>query len=129
VKLLLDTHFLQWIVTEPDQIARRERALISRSDIVVSPVSIWEMRIKSEKHDRNRRRLDLPDPVKAMRFIIDNEMNLVPLTGEECATPLDTPMAHHDPFDELLLVHAQCLGARLLTRDEKLIDHPLAISA
>lgn len=36
----------------------------------------------------------------------------------------DTP--HNDPFDELLLAHAQALQAVLLTRDSDMIDHPLA---
>jgi PIN domain nuclease of toxin-antitoxin system len=54
---------------------------------------------------------------------------LLPLTGEICATALDTPLPHDDPFDELLLIHAQYLGIKLLTRDTKLLDHPLAISA
>jgi PIN domain nuclease of toxin-antitoxin system len=37
-------------------------------------------------------------------------------------------MPHKDPFDEMLLIHAQQLGARFLTRDRLLVDHPLAIS-
>ena len=50
----------------------------------------------------------------------------IPLVPDIAATPLSVPIAHKDPFDMLLLVHAQELGMKLLTRDEKLRDHPLA---
>jgi len=38
------------------------------------------------------------------------------------------PLAHKDPFDELLLIQAQGHGLRLLTRYANLAEHPLAIT-
>ena len=43
--------------------------------------------------------------------------------------PLREPFAHTDPFDLLLLVQAQAEGIKLLTRDAKLLRHPLAVQA
>ena len=40
---------------------------------------------------------------------------------------VDPPLPHKDPFDEMLLVHAHRLGARLMTRDRKLLGHPLTV--
>lgn len=130
MRLLLDTHFLSWMALAPKKIDRREQALISRSsELLVSAVTIFELRIKWDKFaPTRRRRNDLLDPATALDHIAGLGIELVPLTGEDCATLLDTAMAHHDPFDEMLLVHAQRIGARLLTRDTKLLDHPLAIS-
>lgn len=127
MRVLLDTHFVQRLVAEPAKISRREHAVISRSDIVISAVSIWELRIKWQKHSGNRRRRDLLDPATALQFIIDNEIQLAPLTGEDCIVSLDRPVAHRDPFDEMLLIHAQRLGAKLLTRDGDLEGHPLVV--
>lgn len=130
MRLLLDTHFLSWMALAPGKVHRSEQALISRSDLFVSTVTIFELRMKWNKFERSRpRRNDLLDPVKALEHIAGHGIDLVPLTGDDCATLLDTPIAHHDPFDEMLMVHAQRIGAKLLTRDEKLLDHPLAISA
>ncbi|MYJ73028.1 MAG: type II toxin-antitoxin system VapC family toxin, partial [Rhodospirillaceae bacterium] len=42
--------------------------------------------------------------------------------------PLETPLGHRDPFDELLLVTAQEEGLRLLTIDRQLVGHPLALT-
>jgi PIN domain nuclease of toxin-antitoxin system len=130
VRLLLDTHFLSWLVLAPKKIDRREMALMARSELMVSAASILELRIKREKFALSRHRLkDLLHPAEALDYIRGYGLELVPLTGNVCAAALDTPMRHSDPFDELLLIHAQCLGVKLLTRDEKLIDHPLAIAA
>ena len=130
MRLLIDTHFLSWLSLKPKKIDRREMALMKRSELLVSVVSIQELRIKCVKFERTRhRRDDLLDPVEALRYIAENTLQLMPLTGEVCATALDTPLSHTDPFDEQLLIHAQYLGVRLLTRDTKLIGHPLAISA
>jgi PIN domain nuclease of toxin-antitoxin system len=38
------------------------------------------------------------------------------------------PLGHADPFDELLMVQAQVEGMRLLTRDSRLVGHPLAVT-
>ena len=50
------------------------------------------------------------------------------MSANHAACPLETPLDHKDPFDELLLVQAQEEGLRLLTVDKMLAGHPLAIS-
>ena len=130
MRLLLDTHFLSWLALKPQKLDRAEVALMKRSELLVSATSISELRIKWAKFAGSRnRRDDLLDPVKALQHVAENQLELAPLTGAICATSLDTPLPHDDPFDELLLIHAQYLGVKLLTRDTKLLDHPLAISA
>jgi PIN domain nuclease of toxin-antitoxin system len=54
---------------------------------------------------------------------------IVDLDGDAAAASLSGPIDHSDPFDELLHSHAQQLQMRLLTRDEKLAGHPLAVAA
>lgn len=130
MRLLLDTHFLSWLALKPEKLDRREIALMRRSELLVSTTSIIELRIKWRKFERTRhRRNDLLDPARALEYVAEKGLELLPLTGEVCATALDTPLPHDDPFDELLLIHAQYLGVKLLTRDTRLIDHPLAINA
>ena len=61
-----------------------------------------------------------------MAFAIAMDWELLSLSARHAATQLEQPLAHKDPFDELLLVQAQTEGMRLLTRDTKLAAHPLA---
>ena len=68
------------------------------------------------------------DPALVLAFASGLGWQLLSLRLEEAALPLTEALAHKDPFDELLLVQAQHNGFRLLTRDTKLVDHPLAIT-
>lgn len=128
MKLLLDTHFFLSLVLDVSRISEAERQLLDRNEgrILVSAVSIRELRLKWHAVDREGRRKGLMSPEVAVQIIDDSTMTLVPLSGEQCATALEPALPHKDPFDEMLLVHAQQLGARLLTRDRLLVDHPLA---
>jgi PIN domain nuclease of toxin-antitoxin system len=130
MKLLIDTHYLIWLANDPAEISTAEHALLGENSgqVYVSPVSIWEVRLKWEAPDRNGARKGVLAPEIAMAYIGESDLKLVPLTGADCAMALASPVAHKDPFDEMLLIHAQQLGARLLTRDRLLRDHPLAIS-
>ena len=130
MRLLLDTHFFLWLARDRTRISDAEMRLIESDDVAVliSPIVIWEIRLKWNSVDRQGRRKGLLSPEAALDLITRSPMELTSLTAEHCAAPLDPPILHKDPFDEMLLVHAAQLGARLLTRDRLLIGHPLAIS-
>ncbi|WP_375427366.1 type II toxin-antitoxin system VapC family toxin [uncultured Sphingomonas sp.] len=128
MKLLLDTHFLIWLATEPHRLNPAERALTGNPSISiqVSVVSLWEVRIKWESLDRHGRRKGSIAPSDAIAFANENALTLVPLTPDMTILPLEIEVANADPLDRMILTQVQALGARLLTRDAKLRDHPLA---
>lgn len=130
MKLLIDTHYLIWLANDPAEITTKEHAVLGQNsgEIYVSPVSIWEVRLKWEALDRNGTRKGALAPEIAMAFIEEADLKLVPLTGADCAMTLDPPITHRDPFDVMLLIHAQNLNARFLTRDRLLRAYPIAIS-
>lgn len=128
MRVLLDTYFLIWAATAPNKIDRREQALMSRSDLLASAITILELRIKWQKFGGgSRRRTDSLDPAIALAHIAANGLELAPLTGADCGASFDAPIPHRDPFDEMLLIHARRLGAKLLTRDSDLQGHPLVV--
>lgn len=130
MKILLDTHMLIWLARAPDRLKPHERALLDRqrTRVLVSAVSIWELRLKWMRGGALHRD-ELLEPQTALEFAERQGFDLVPLIPVDCAVSLDVPIAHRDPFDEQLLIHTQSLGARLLTRDRLLVDHPLAFRA
>lgn len=65
------------------------------------------------------------DPTPLLGSLRRMGLDILPLNAETAAAPLHIPIAHKDPFDELLLVQAQQSGARLLTRDRAMLEHPL----
>lgn len=96
------------------------------NQIIASAVSIWEIRLKWAAFYASGQRKGVIDPIDALAVINLAGMSLLFLDPETAATPLLAPMPHKDPFDELLLVQAQQIGARLFTRDRALAAHPLA---
>jgi len=127
VRLLLDTHILVWLATERHELKSWEMdALLSAEALFLSALSVWEIRLKWRNSARKASSEALVTPAAVLAFVASSPIELVALTADDCATALDPQPRHRDPFDEMLLVHAQRLGARLLTRDRNLRDHPLA---
>jgi PIN domain nuclease of toxin-antitoxin system len=127
--MLLDTHFLIWLVRSPETISRAERSAMADPDteLLASVISIWEVRIKWNLRDSRGRRKGEISPDEALALAADRGIELASLHPRDCAVALEPPLQHRDPFDEMLLVHARQLGAQLLTRDTRLLDHPFAL--
>jgi PIN domain nuclease of toxin-antitoxin system len=127
--ILLDTHIAVWLASDPSRLRSAELATILEPDneIVVSSVSIWEMRIKWSKQFQSGARKSSVDPQDMLTALRQNDVAIVPLSAEHAAAELRVPLGHRDPFDELLLTIAQEMDGRLLTRDANLRGHPSAL--
>lgn len=128
MNILLDTHFIIWLASDPTRLTEHERDVLSKDSnrIIASAVSIWEIRLKWASAYASGERKGIVDPNEALALVNSAGMSLLMLDAQTAATPLLVPITHKDPFDELLLVQAQQSGARLLTRDRSLLGHPLA---
>ena len=129
MRLLLDTHVLVWLANRPEKLSDAARELLARPSnrAFVSSVSFWELRIKWSV-SRGASREDFLDPAVAIPFAEQHGYELAMLSPADCVASLEVKLEHRDPFDEQLLIHAQRLGAKLLTRDRRLIGHPFALS-
>jgi PIN domain nuclease of toxin-antitoxin system len=132
MRVLIDTHVLVWLATDRRKLKRHEREVLGdeASELFVSTISLWELRAKV-RSERRRARRDLTlDPAGALAFCAKADIAVEEMTTADLlAPPLAVDWPHGDPFDEMLLIHAERLGARLLTRDGKLSGHPLAVPA
>jgi PIN domain nuclease of toxin-antitoxin system len=117
VRLILDTHFLLWMVTGHPR--RDEFAwLEDYRPWGVSPVSLLEVKYLSEV---GRLQLHEGPFLEALgrdpRFVVD-EVPLLNLIRH--ALPLDWT---RDPFDRLLAAHSLARRAALCTLDRHIRDH------
>ena len=129
MRLLVDTHILVWLATDHLHLNGRELSAIENEDstLLLSSVSLWELRTKVRSEVRRGvRMLDL-DPSGAIALCARLDIAIAELHSSDTTLALAVEPPHGDPFDEMLLVHAQRLGARLLTRDRKLLGHPLSV--
>ncbi len=131
MRILLDTSYLYRLTTQPARVSDAERLILTNQAIqlYVSAVSIWEMRLKFQIRDRSGRRKNVFDPNVVINMLEDQDVIFLPMTTSHAARSLEIPIAHKDPFDEILLVQAQEEGLKLLTVDRQLVGHPLAVRA
>lgn len=122
MKLLLDTHTLIWMATDPGQLSEPAAAAITDPtlDVYVSAVSGWEISIK-----RARGRLRFPDVdremLRALRLI---ELPVTLRHTAEIATLADH---HRDPFDRMLVAQARTDDLTIVTRDHVFAAYAVAV--
>lgn len=118
---LLDTHALLWALFEPSQLGRKTRAILKdpTNEVLVSPLSYWEISLKS-----GIGKLALPDTDPAEIPAAARQMGLAeePLAADILSSFHRLPYApdHRDPFDRLLIWQAICRKHTLLSRDRVL---------
>lgn len=120
--IVLDTHALVWWVNDPQQLSETARSTleVARKDhaVYVSCISSWEIALLVQ-----RKRLQLAMDVRdwlarceALPFV-----TFVPVStaiAVESTRLSDFP--HNDPADRIIVATAMSLGAKLITRDEKI---------
>lgn len=129
MKLLLDTHYLIWLAVDQEKLTSKERRLLSAGGVepVLSSVALWEARLKWETYHQSGERKGRAPADELLAMAEGAGWAMLPLTAAHAVARLNTPLEHRDPFDELLLVQAQEQGILLLSRDRKLLEHPLVL--
>lgn len=116
--LLLDTHFILALLA-PELVAGEEWA---SADLSVSVAGLWEIAIKVRLG-----KLHLDFPLEQLEDRIERlGCTIRPVIGQHVIAEVTPQPAINDPFDRLLLAVCQVEDLRLVTRDRKLVDHPLA---
>ena len=130
MRILLDTSYLYDLMAAPGRLSEVERRFLARPEtqIYVSTVSIWETRLNHNARRRTGLRKSPFDPSDVIAVLKGQNVSFLPITVRHAARELDTPLEHKDPFDELLLVQAQEEGLKLLTTDQQMAGHPLAVT-
>jgi PIN domain nuclease of toxin-antitoxin system len=125
VNLLLDTHVLIWMASNPERLTATVTELLLDNDntLHLSAVSLWEMQIKARLG-----KLDMGFSVKEC-WDEQRELNgigLLLIEPRHIWRLNDLPDVHRDPFDRLLICQAQCEELTLVTKDRKIALYDLA---
>ncbi len=122
MRLLLDTHTVVWVITEPERVAPEALGLIelSENEVFVSVVSPWELAIKL-----SRRRIELPQVF--YETLRDGQFSLLPVTIRHTEAIVALPHHHRDPFDRMLIAQAQVEGLTLVTSNREIRRYPVSL--
>ena len=120
MRVLLDTHALVWYAFADPQLSATSRTLIldPSNEILVSPVSYWEIAIKVSlgKWQLQQSYDDLIDSLWTVYGF-----RILPILPVHTAhlIQLPYPPNHRDPFDRLLIAQALVEGIAVVSADAK----------
>ena len=133
MRILLDTNQVLFVVQDPTRLTERAKDLLwdRATELYLSSVSLWEIDLKHRSTtSAGESRLPLAAPISAIvAYFIRKGAVPLPLEPRHVAATLKVPLSHNDPFDWMHLKQAQEDGLRLLTSDQALAGHPLAVAA
>lgn len=119
MRLLVDTHAFLWAVLEDRKLSATARAqwLDPTTELYVSPVTLWEIAIKT-----GLGKLNISQPID--RFfeveLVVNNLTLLAIEPNHAARVAALPQHHGDPFDRMLIAQSLCEGLPILSADAAL---------
>jgi len=116
MNLLLDTHTFIWFINGdnslPEQVRNEIKNINNRCFLSIA--SLWEMAIKLSINKLQIK----SDFNKVVEFLIDNDIEILPVTFEHIQKLLKLEFHHRDPFDRLIIAQGASEKLLILTKDE-----------
>jgi PIN domain nuclease of toxin-antitoxin system len=125
MQTFLDTHAWIWWVTEDKRLSSSARALISsvapRQGVWISPISIWEIAKKVEKHQLA---LDRPIRMWLNAALAMPGLFVAELTQDILVESCELPGPFHgDQADQMIVATVRHHRGRLVTKDAALRNY------
>ena len=118
MKILLDTHYLIWILSSPEKISRKVKNILqsSENEIICSSVNFWEISLKSSIGKIELENISIEDLYESSK---ESNLQIIDLSPLDSATFYKLPVAdHRDPFDRMLIWQSINNGYHFLTKDK-----------
>ena len=120
--ILLDTHVLVWLTSEPAKLSKHASSAIRRASrgggIAISAITLWELAWLA-----SHGRLQPTGTVEAYLEEVSSRVAVLPITTRVAAlTNLFSTDYSSDPCDRIIGATALAEGITLVTKDEKIRD-------
>jgi PIN domain nuclease of toxin-antitoxin system len=121
--ILLDTHVLVWMASDPDQLSQTAREAIHKfkGSLWISAVSAWEIALL---YKRGRLLLPVSPGVFMQRAAARHGLHELPVTAGLALAAVALPDIHNDPFDRILIAEALERRCRIVTKDAVIPKYP-----
>ncbi len=126
MKLLVDTHILIWLLTEPERIPSKARAALedSANEVYVSAAVTWEIGIK---HALGKMPMPMAPASYLPSRIAHYGFERLPISIEHTLVAAALPRLHDDPFDRMLVAQAHTEPMTLISVDASVIRYPVDV--
>jgi PIN domain nuclease of toxin-antitoxin system len=116
--ILLDTHVLVWMASDPKRLSKKARAAIRRerkkTGVAIAAITLWELAWLAENG-----RIQVTGSVESFVRETASRVIVAPITPEIAAFAVQLPSSFpKDPADRLIAATAMVEGAALVTADE-----------
>jgi PIN domain nuclease of toxin-antitoxin system len=120
--ILLDTHVLVWLTSEPENLSKQADAAIRRANraggIAISAITLWELAWLVTQG-----RLRVMGTVEAYLEEVSSRVAVRPITTKIAVLANQLPASYSsDPCDRLIGATALAEGMVLITKDTKIRD-------
>lgn len=116
--IVLDTHAVVWLRTDPARLPARARGVISRTDVLaIADITLWEIAMLAR-----RGRIDVTGSLERYLTDLAGSYRVLPLTAAVAAAigSLGDDFPTRDPADQIIFSTASVLGLPLVSADERL---------
>lgn len=120
MNVLLDTHTLLWLVSDPSRLAAPALTILAAPETTlwVTAASAWEISIKTRLG-----RLDGEPLLSAWSEVLATmKASELPIESADAILAGRLPWEHKDPFDRSIVAQALRRNLTIATRDPKIID-------
>ncbi len=123
--IVLDTHAWIWVVAGDPALSGEARSAIEKAAaagaVLVPAIAVWELAMLEA---RGRITLAKPCPEWVDDALAAPGFGLAPLTPDVAVESVRLPGPFHDdPADRMIVATARLAGARLVTRDQRILDY------
>jgi PIN domain nuclease of toxin-antitoxin system len=123
LNVLLDTHILLWLVSQPSQLDSAALELLTEpaTNIWVTAASAWEIAIKTRLG-----RLDGQTLLSNWSDVIAGMSTTeLPIDSQDAIMAAQLPWEHKDPFDRVIVAAAVRRNLAIATRDARILEAAL----
>ena len=119
MKYLLDTHIILWAGFDVKRLSRKAKSILENPEnaLYFSPISLWEISIKHEKHPEQ---MGITSE-RVREIAIKMGFIELPVRSRHGVDIAKLPDIHNDPFDRMLITQARSDGLYLISHDDKVI--------
>ena len=121
MKYLLDTHIVLWAGFDVKRLSRKAKSILENpgNALYFSPISLWEISIKHEKHPEQMS----VTSERVREIAIKMGFIELPVRSRHGVDIAKLPDIHNDPFDRMLITQARSDGLSLISHDDNVIAY------
>jgi PIN domain nuclease of toxin-antitoxin system len=125
MKAILDTHAFLWALAGDGRMSRHARDIFAGStELSLSMASIWEILIKVQAGKMNFPR---PAGPYVIRKLVENRIEVLPISIDHLLAVERLPMHHRDPFDRMLIAQSIEEHLPVVTADRVFARYPVDV--